>query len=139
MYYKGGNMLHTMRQIVNDDEKWRAVLRGLQAKFRHQTVSGAQVEAYMTQAAGVDLAPVFSQYLMTTRLPIFEYRREANGFQYRWNNVVPGFNMPVKVVVDGATPVTIKPSGLWQTMAGPFKPDAAMVVDENYYVLTRRY
>ncbi|MEO7363030.1 MAG: M1 family metallopeptidase [Gemmatimonadaceae bacterium] len=139
MYYKGGNMLHTIRQVVNDDEKWRGVLRGLQAKFRHQTVSGAEVEAYMSQAAGVDLSPIFSQYLMTTRLPIFEYKRDAKGFQYRWNNVVPGFNMPVKVVVDGAAPVTIKPTGLWQTMAGQFKADAAIVVDENYFVLTRRY
>ena len=139
MYYKGGNMLHTMRQIVNDDEKWRGVLRGLQAKFRHQTVSGAEVEAYMSQAAGVDLAPIFSQYLMTTRLPVFEYKRDAKGFQYRWNNVVPGFNMLVKVAVDGANPIIIKPTGLWQTMAGQFKPDAAIVVDENYYVLTRRY
>ncbi|MEO7995818.1 MAG: M1 family metallopeptidase [Gemmatimonadaceae bacterium] len=140
VYYKGGNMLHTMRQIVNDDEKWRGVLRGLQAKFRHQTVSGAEVQAYMTQQSGVDLMPVFSQYLMTTRLPIFEYRRDAKGaFQYRWNNVVPGFNMPVKVAVGGGAPITIKPSGLWQTMAGQFKTDAAIVVDENYYVLTRRY
>lgn len=139
MYYKGGNMLHTMRQIINDDEKWRGILRGLQSKFRHKTVSGAEVEAYMTQQAGIDLMPVFTQYLMTTRLPIFEYKRDEKGFQYRWNNVVAGFNMPVKVVVDGRAPITIKPTGLWQTMAGQFKTDAAIVVDENYYVLTRRY
>lgn len=139
MYYKGGNMLHTMRQIVNDDEKWRGILRGLQSKFRHKTVSGAEVEAFMTQQAGIDLMPVFTQYLMTTRLPIFEYKRDEKGFQYRWNNVVAGFNMPVKVVVDGGAPITIKPTGLWQTMAGQFKTDAAIVVDENYYVLTRRY
>ena len=140
MYYKGGNMLHTMRQVINDDEKWRGILRGLQSKFRHQTVSGAQVEAFMTEKAGIDLMPIFTQYLMTTRLPIFEYRRDANGaLQYRWNNVVAGFNMPVKVRVDGAAPVIVKPTGLWQTMAGQFKPDAAIVVDENYYVLTHRY
>lgn len=140
MYYKGGNMLHTMRQIVNDDEKWRNTLRGLQAKFRHQTVSGAEVQAYMTQATGVDLMPIFTQYLYTTRLPIFEYKRDAKGaLQYRWNNVVAGFNMPVKVSVDGAATITLKPTGLWQTIAGQFKPEANIVVDENYYVLTRRY
>lgn len=140
MYYKGGNMLHTMRQMVNDDEKWRGILRGLQAKFRHQTVSGAEVQAYMTQQAGIDLMPVFTQYLMTTRLPIFEYRRDAKGaIQYRWNNVVAGFNMPVKVSVDGAPPITIRPTGLWQSIAGQYKPDVNVVVDENYYVLTRKY
>ena len=76
---------------------------------------------------------------MTTRLPIFEYKRDAKGFQYRWNNVVPGFNMPIKVVVDGGAPQTIKPTGLWQTLAGQFKADAAIVVDPNYFVLTQRY
>ncbi|MBC8089022.1 MAG: M1 family metallopeptidase, partial [Phycisphaerae bacterium] len=139
MYYKGGNMLHTIRQVINNDEKWRGILRGLQSKFRHQTVSGAQVQEYMNQQAGMDLSPIFSQYLMTTRVPIFEYRNDTKGLQYRWNNVVAGFNMPVKVVVDGKAPVTIKPTGVWQTMAGQFKSDAAIVVDENFYVLTRRY
>ena len=45
MYYKGGNMLHTIRQIVGDDARWRATLRGLQARYRHQTVSGAEIRA----------------------------------------------------------------------------------------------
>ncbi len=139
MYYKGGNMLHTIRQVLNNDEKWRSILRGVQATFRHQTVSGADVQAYMSRQAGMDWSPIFSQYLMTTRVPIFEYKRDARGLHYRWNNVVPGFNMPVKVVVDGRAPITIKPTGIWQTMAGRYTTDAAIVVDENYYVLTRRY
>ncbi|MBC8088779.1 MAG: M1 family metallopeptidase, partial [Phycisphaerae bacterium] len=139
MYYKGGNMLHTIRQVINDDEKWRGILRGLQSKFRHQTVSGAQVQEYMSRQAGTDLSPIFSQYLMTTRVPIFEYKRDRTGFQYRWNNVVPGFNMPVRVTVNGAPPVTIKPTGVWQRWTGPLIADATVVVDENYYVLTHRY
>jgi aminopeptidase N len=139
MYYKGGNMLHTLRQVIDNDEKWRSILRGIQSTYRHKTVSGAEVQAYISQQAGIDLSPIFSQYLMTTRVPIFEYKRDSKGFAYRWNNVVPGFNMPVKVVVDGTAPVTIKPTGTWQTLTGSFKNDAVIAVDENYYVLTRRY
>lgn len=139
MYYKGGNMLHTMRQMVNDDEKWRGMLRGLQSTFRHQTVSGAQVQEYMSQRLGIDLSTVFTQYLMTTRVPIFEYKRDERGLHYRWNNVVAGFKMPVRVTVDGWAWVTITPTGLWQTVAGDFTPNATMVVDKNYYVLTHRY
>jgi aminopeptidase N len=139
-YYKGGNMLHTIRQMVNNDEKWRATLRGLSAKFRHQTVSGAQVQTYMNEATGIDLSTVFSQYLMTTRIPVFEYKQDAKGaIQYRWINVVPGFNMPIRVTVAGGAPQTIKPSGLWQTLPGVHKADASIVVDENYYVITKRY
>src|SRR3546814_5169616 len=38
MYYKGANMLHTLRQLFRNDEKWRQVLRGLNRDFYHQTV-----------------------------------------------------------------------------------------------------
>jgi len=38
-YYKGGNMLHTIRQLVDDDERWRQILRGLNETFRHRIVS----------------------------------------------------------------------------------------------------
>ena len=139
VYYKGGNMLHLIRQVVNNDEKWRAILRGLQKTFRHQTVSGAQVQTYISQQSGIDFSPVFAQYLYTTRVPVFEYKRDANGIAYRWNNVVPGFNAPVKVSIDGAEQVWLKPTGLWQTQIGSFKPDANVVVDNNWYVFTQKY
>jgi aminopeptidase N len=29
MYYKGGNMIHTIRTVINNDEKFRQILRGL--------------------------------------------------------------------------------------------------------------
>jgi aminopeptidase N len=61
MYPKGGNMLHTIRQIIDDDEKWRGILRGLNATFRHQTVMGWQVENYISEHAGIDLSRVFQQ------------------------------------------------------------------------------
>ena len=69
MYYKGGSMLHTIRQLVNDDEKWRGILRGLQSTFWHQTVTAAQVENYIARRAGIDLSKVFQQYLTTTMVP----------------------------------------------------------------------
>jgi aminopeptidase N len=139
VYYKGGNMLHTMRQVVNNDEKWRTILRGVQKNFRHQVVSGAQVQSYISQQSGIDFSPVFTQYLMTTRVPVFEYKRDAQGFQYRWNNAVAGFRMPVKVSIGGGAEQWLRPTGLWQSLVGAFASDAAIVVDENFYVLTARY
>ena len=59
MYYKGANMLHTLRQIVDDDNKWRSILRGLYKKFYHQTVTSAQIENYLTKHTGINLAPFF--------------------------------------------------------------------------------
>jgi aminopeptidase N len=139
VYYKGGNMLHTIRQVVNNDENWRATLRGLQSTFRHQTVSGAQVQAYMSTKLGIDLSPIFTQYLMTTRVPVFEYKHDASGIQYRWNNVVSGFNMPVKVTVGNTDARWLSPTGVWQTLPGTFAADAKIVVDENFYVFTKEF
>ena len=56
MYPKGGEMLHTIRQLVNDDEKWRGILRGLNKTFWHQTVMGKQVEDYISAQAGMNLS-----------------------------------------------------------------------------------
>jgi hypothetical protein len=136
MYYKGGNMLHTIRQIVNDDEKWRGVLRGLNATFRHQTVTGDQVRAFISERAGVDLSTVFQQYLTTTRVPMFEYRVEGGKLMYRWADVVPGFTMPVRVSAGGA-PMLLRPTDQWQTAAGNVRDAGAVRVDENFYVVQR--
>jgi aminopeptidase N len=137
MYYKGGNMLHTIRQIVNDDEKWRGILRGLQATFRHQTVTGEQIERYISQQAGVDLMPVFAQYLTTTKIPVLEYRIGGTTLSYRWSDVVPGFAMPVRATFGQGAPMELHPTAEWQTMQAP-ATDAPLAVDENYYVLVRR-
>jgi aminopeptidase N len=136
MYYKGSNMLHTIRQVVGDDRRWRAILRGLNATFRHQTVTGAQVQQYIAAQAGVDLAPVFAQYLTTTRLPTFEYRSAGDTLAYRWADVVPGFAMPLRVTAGGRATL-LRPTTAWQTVPLPAADGAALRVDENFYVLTR--
>ena len=47
MYYKGANMLHTIRHVINNDEKFRQILRGLSKDFYHQTVTTQQIENYI--------------------------------------------------------------------------------------------
>jgi aminopeptidase N len=137
MYYKGGNMLHTIRQIVNDDQRWRSILRGLQSTFRHQTVTGKQIEDYMSAHAGVDLSRVFAQYLTTTKIPVLEYRRTGDTLVYHWADVVPGFDMPVRVVLgseaDGLETL-IHPRTEWQSMA--VHADT-ISVDPDFYVIAR--
>ena len=131
-YYKGGNMLHTIRQIVADDEKWRGILRGAQQTFRHQTITGQQLENYISQQAGVDLGKVFDQYLRSIKIPQFEYKVEGGALSYRWANVVSGFDMPVRVAIGDAKSVLLKPSGSWQLY--PMSTPGAVVVDLNFYV-----
>jgi aminopeptidase N len=129
MYPKGGEMLHTIRQIVNDDEKWRGILRGLNSTFGKQTVLGGQIEGYISHEAGIDLSKVFDQYLRTTKVPVFEYRVKGSALEYHWGNVVPGFDMPVKVRIDGGAPQFLHPTEQWQSIAG-----GTIEVDRNFYV-----
>ena len=137
MYYKGGNMLHTIRQLVNDDEKWRQLLRGMNKTFYHQTVTTAQIEQYMSQQAGMNLQPVFDQYLRDTRIPVLEYRLTKGVAEYRWNNCKTDFTMPVRVCLDDANQYRkLLPTTKWQTIDA--KNARSLNVDANYYVTVRQ-
>jgi len=134
MYYKGGNMLHMIRQIIDDDEKWRGILRGLNRDFYHQVVKGSQIEDYLTEKSGLDLKPVFDQYIRDTRIPVFEYYVKGSKLTFRWTNCVPGFNMPLRIYVNGQK-TDIKPSARFVTMdLGVENP--SVTTDINYYVAT---
>ncbi len=137
MYPKGGNMLHTIRQLVDDDERFRRVLRGLNQTFRHRVVTGDDVRRYIARESGLDLDRVFAQYLATTRVPVLEYRAEAGGVAYRWADVVPGFDMPVRASVGGQPMRLLRPTTAWQAVALPAGAGRRMLVDENFYVRAR--
>ena len=95
MYYKGGNLLHLIRNSINDDLKFRNILRGLNQTFYHQTVTSQQVENYISEQSQMDLSKVFDQYLRTTQIPVLEYYYSKNRkkINYRWSNCVQGFNL----------------------------------------------
>jgi aminopeptidase N len=103
MYYKGANLLHMIRTLIDDDKKWREILRGLNKKFYHQTVTTQQVESYINDQTEIDLQPIFDQYLRTTQIPELEirFRESENSYSYVWNNVISGFEMPVDVIING--------------------------------------
>ncbi|WP_186757212.1 M1 family metallopeptidase [Echinicola salinicaeni] len=132
MYYKGANLLHTIRQIINDDEKWRGILRGLNREFYHQTVTSRQVENYISEKAGLDLSTVFDQYLRNTKIPVFSYTVKDGAISYRWENSVLGFNMPVKIWIDGKEK-WLKPTTEWKSLELESK-QANIKVDRNFYV-----
>jgi len=134
MYPKGGNMLHTLRQIVDDDEKWRGILRGLNTDFYHQVVKGTQIEEYISSKMGINLKPVFDQYLRDIRIPVFEYFVKGNKLTFRWNNCVQGFNMPLRIYVSGVRK-DIVPTTRFTTIDLETE-NAIILVDPNYYAAT---
>ncbi|HEX7494696.1 MAG TPA: M1 family metallopeptidase [Bacteroidales bacterium] len=134
MYYKGGNMLHTLRQIVNDDEKWRDILRGLNTEFYHKVVKGSQIENFLSEKTVINLKPFFDQYLRDERIPVFEYFVKGNNLTFRWNNCVAGFNMPLKVLISGKEK-SIYPKTGFITIKLDIE-NAVIKVDPEYYIAT---
>ena len=137
MYPKGGTMLHTIRQIVDNDSTWRAILRGMNKEFWHQTVMGSQIQDYMIKQSGKDLSKVFQQYLTTVKVPVFEYAVSNGSVKFRYTNVVPGFNMPLKVRLAGDTYEWVKPTEQWQTAKLALPSAADFKVDVNFYVTAK--
>ena len=137
MYYKGGNLLHTIRQLINDDDKFRKILRDMNHEFKHQSINSSNVEEYIGNAAKMDLAPVFHQYLWTTQIPVLEYRIENNAIEYRWTNCTEGFNMRVKVSINGRV-LWLEPLETWKTHASTAAAIEKFEVDRNFYINTRQ-
>ena len=137
MYFKGANVLHMIRQLVDDDVRWRAILRGLTRTFRHRTVTGAEIEDYLSRESRLALGPVFAQYLTTTRVPELDYRVAQGTLSYRWTGVVAGFAMPVRVQIPGLGRRWLRPTAAWQRLAVPSPSGAEVAVDEDFYVTAR--
>ena len=130
MYPKGANMIHTLRQLVNGDEQWRQILRGLNKTFYHQTVSTKDIETYISNESGLDLTAFFNQYLRDIRIPSLEYSIENNELSYRWINVVENFKMPIEIEIDQEKK-WLYPTEEWQKMT--IKSNQ-IVLDRDYYV-----
>ena len=134
MYPKGGNMLHTIRHIINDDAKWLSILRGLNTDFWHQTVTTQQIESYITKKAGIDLSKVFDQYLRTTMIPVLKYKLNGKSVSFKYDQVVKGFAMPIRVTINGKE-VTLTPTEVDQTLE--FTEEIkTFEVNRNFYVDT---
>lgn len=131
MYSKAANMLHTLRQVVNDDQKWRNILRGLNACFYHKTVSTRQIENFLEKETGRDLTSFFDQYLRDVRIPIFEYKIENKKLWYHWTNCVEGFEMPVRIKLDGLE-MQMHPERVWKS--AELDSDTVKIeLDRNFY------
>ncbi len=95
MYFKGSNMIHTIRHSLNNDSLFRAILRGLNKTFYHKTVTTQEVETYINKMSGMNFTPVFNQYLRTTNIPELEFTADTstNTLSYKWSNTVDSFNL----------------------------------------------
>ena len=132
MYNKGGNMLHTLRQLIDNDEKWRLILRKMNAHFYHQTVRTKQIEDFLSIETGFDLNPFFNQYLRTIKIPTLEHTIENKTLKYRWTNTIANFEMPLKTTINGEEQ-WIYPTSNWKNLALK-SAITSFLIDENFYI-----
>lgn len=134
LYNKGANLLGMIRQILNDDEKWRLILRGLNEEFYHQTVQTGQIERYISEHSGIDLSSIFDQYLRDIRIPTLEYFFQSDKLYFRWTNAIEGFNMPVEIQL-GRENIRVEPSSKWQYLPSN---ESEMSPQPNFYIGTMK-
>jgi aminopeptidase N len=153
MYYKSGNLLHMIRQLLGDDS-FRTLLHGLNTTYYHKTVDSKEIERFISRFAGRDLSSVFDQYLRTTQIPVLEYRVDAGtgasgsggAVAVRWTNCVKGFALPVKAYFYQGGAVWIMPTEDWQVIGGHAAAGGSVrgtggdpfALDRNFYVTVKK-
>lgn len=139
MYPKGGNMLNTIRTVIDNDQKWNEILRGLNKEFYHKTINAEDVVKYMSASSGINLSKIFDQYLKHSNLPILEIKFQDGKGMIRWIADVKGFDMPIKIRTKGGTYKFLTPTNTFK----PLELDGAtkdnLEVDVNFYIGTMIY
>jgi len=137
MYYKAHNMLHMIRQIVDNDSTWKDILRGIQQKFYHQTVTADQVERYIIEQSGKDLDDIFDQYLHFADIPVLQYYIQSDVLHYRWQADVSQFDMPLEVTLkDNGYSFIYPTSNHWKRAELRLEDTSKFKINPNYYIKT---
>ncbi|SIN82610.1 M1 family metallopeptidase [Chitinophaga niabensis] len=135
VYSKGCRVIHTLRSVLNNDTLFFDILRGIQKDYACKTVTTQEIEAYISKKANMDLTAFFQQYLRTIKVPELAYYMEGRELHYKWNNTVPGFKMPVKVMLDNEMYVFLYPENDWKSITTKYLKEKTFKVDkDNFYV-----
>jgi aminopeptidase N len=141
MYPKGANLIHTIRQITNDDELFRQILRGLNVTFGLKPTTSKEVEEFISSKSKIDFSKVFDQYLRGTSIPMLEYRIKKHSVDFRFSGCIDGFSMPVKVAFSNDEQHTqwIKPTASWQSLQlADWFDGKTFVPSLDFYINTKK-
>jgi aminopeptidase N len=135
-YKKGALFLNTLRSVVNDDAKWFALLHDYYQHFKYQTIMTTDVVAFFNQQTGMNLTPIFNEYLRHATIPTLELKfdESAGTVSYRWRADEPAFAMPVSVGTKDAWQIIQPTTTEWKTMPSTLKKGDFEVATDLYYV-----
>jgi aminopeptidase N len=134
-YFKGTLFLNTLRSVINDDKKWFALIHDLFQKFKYQNIMTEDIVAFFNERTGMNLTPIFDQYLRHKDIPTLELKRDdaQHTIFYRWLVDEPAFAMPVRIAINGRWQL-ITPTTEWQKLPTAREEDETKVATDLYYV-----
>lgn len=134
MYPKGALMLNTIRHIVNDDSKWWKLILKYSETFKKQIVTHDQVVDFFNKEAGINLTPIFNQYLKYTTIPQLEIRKNENSFELRWITEEPNFAMPIELEIKGKK-VRVNGTNDWTKIEAKVKTVTEIKPNKNAFYI----
>ena len=139
MYFKGALFIHTVRSVVDDDARWRMLLREFYSRFQYRTILTEDIVAFFSEQTGQDLTAIFNAYLRHSAVPTLELRFDetARTVSYRWRSGEQDFAMPVRVGRPDAWQI-IRPTTAWNTMPWTMPRTDFEVATDLYYVYVER-
>ena len=134
MYYKGSNLLNTIRSIYNDDALWWKTLKDYAETYKHQIINTQTVETFFNKPIDLDLQPIFDQYLRHSNLPELQLKKHGNKILYRFKTDVKNFKMPLDVLILGKESRLLVTND-WKTIMVPIKNIEDVKVKEKYFYI----
>ena len=141
MYQKGSLMLHTLRNLLDNDELWFSLIKGISNDFKYKIVDGVDIINYITNKCNLNLDSFFDQYLHTSKIPILEYKIQKEGREYvllcRWD-AINNFDMKL-LVNNGKEDIWIFPESEWKEFTlGNFDIKNFSIRDDLFYIDTKK-
>ncbi len=101
MYYKGANLLNTIRNYVNNDTLWWQTIKRFHEVFKHQTITTKEVITFFNVETGLNLSPIFNQYLRYAELPTLIIKQKNQQVYVKWKANETDFKLPVEAIING--------------------------------------
>ncbi len=145
MYNKGMLFLNTLRHVVNDDKLWFDLLMEMTTeKFAYQTVNANDVMFYFNKKTGLNLTPIFMQYVFFKDIPSLYYNLEKKKgkkytLKYKWQTDVADFGMPIELKI-GNEVVRLDASNDLQVYDFVNKNKTKFSLEQNkFYIKVKKY
>ncbi|MCX6353155.1 MAG: M1 family metallopeptidase [Bacteroidetes bacterium] len=139
IYYKGAWMLHTLRNVIHNDEIWLRIIYDFAAQNKHKIISTQDFISFVNKRTAKDFTPFFNQYLNYPNLPLLEYNYIDKGnsceLEYRWRTDVPTFTMPIYIDAPSGGKQLLTPTTQWQKIKLKGAAPKSLHMPESMYLI----